>query len=319
MRRRRAGYTLLEVLVSLAIAVMLLAAVYSVIGYQLRQAQAGRDLIEQATLARAILQKIDADVRSTISLGDPARFRRQPESTGQSGMSGSGGGMGTTTSGMSTTGTTTGSGSGTSTTTPTTTTTAGTTTADPASSSMTSTDPATSGQVVTVVSLPLGVVGGASELHLFASKFPNEAFSGDADAPVTCDIRRVSWWLGEGDVGLCRAEERLVTTEEAATASVPGGDPAEYQIAPEVKSFEVLYFDGSSWVDSWDSTELGPDQLTPKGSPRVIKVRVGIARPNNPDELKYHTRVILIPTAGGAPPATVPMTAEEAATTTTSP
>src|SRR5262245_29402195 len=102
MRKRRPGYTLLEVLLAMAIAVMLLGAVYTVIGYQLRQAQAGRDLIEQTTLARAILSKIDADVRVALTLGDPARFRRQPES--QSGGSGGGtgaSGMGTSATPMS--------------------------------------------------------------------------------------------------------------------------------------------------------------------------------------------------------------------------
>lgn len=305
MRKRRPGYTLLEVLLSMAIAVMLLAAVYSVIGYQLRQAQAGRDLIERATLARAILNKIDADVRSAITLGDPARFRRQAE-TASGGTSASGGGMGTssgmTTSGMGTSGTGT-SGTGTS----------GMTTTDPAASSMTTTDPETTAQVVTVVQLPLGVVGGANELHLFASKLPN---GGDE---VTSDIHRISWWVGESDVGLCRAEQRLITTDEAASTSLPGGDISQYQIAPEAKSLDILYFDGSTWVDSWDSTEMGPDEKTPKGSPRAIKVRVGLARPGQEGELKYHTHVILIPTAGGAPPAVVPETAEEGATMTSPP
>ena len=51
-RRRRPGYTLLEILLALTIAVMLLAAVYTFVGYQLKQAQAGRELIEQTTLVQ---------------------------------------------------------------------------------------------------------------------------------------------------------------------------------------------------------------------------------------------------------------------------
>ncbi|MFO0846414.1 MAG: prepilin-type N-terminal cleavage/methylation domain-containing protein [Gemmataceae bacterium] len=315
MRKRRPGYTLLEVLLAMAIAVMLLAAVYSVIGYQLRQAQAGRDLIEQATLARAILNKIDADVRVTLTLGDPARFRRQPE--GQSG--GSGGGSGTGTSGTGT------SGTGTSTT-PTTGT--GATGTNNASGANTSGTPAagssgtgtTDGGTATatsVVTIPLGVIGGANDLHLFGSKFPNEVY--DSAGQVTCDQRRISYWIGDGDAGLCRLEQRLVTSEEGASTSLPG-DVEKYVLAPEARSLDVSYFDGSSWLDSWDSTELGPDEKTPRGSPRAIKVRVGLAQPNRKDgELKYHTHVILIPTAGGTPPATTPDTAEAAATTTSPP
>lgn len=308
MRKRRPGYTLLEVLLAMAIAVMLLAAVYSVIGYQLRQAQAGRDLIEQATLARAILNKIDADVRVTLTLGDPARFRRQPE--GQSGGSGggSGGGMGTSGAGMSTT-PMTGAGAGTSGANNTSGTQAGGT------SGMESTDSAADATTTTAVTIPLGVIGGANDLHLFGSKFPNEAYDGQ----VTCDQRRISYWLGDGEAGLCRFEQRLVTSEEGASTSLPS-DIEKYILAPEVKSFDVSYFDGSSWLESWDSTELGPDEKTPKGSPRAIKVRVGLNQLYRKDgELKYHTHVILIPTAGGMPPATTPDTAEAAATTTSPP
>jgi prepilin-type N-terminal cleavage/methylation domain-containing protein len=306
MRKRRPGYTLLEVLLAMAIAVMLLAAVYSVIGYQLRQAQAGRDLIEQATLARAILNKIDADVRATLTLGDPARFRRQPESQSGGSGGGSGGGMGTSGTGASTT-PMTGTGaaganaSGANT--------AGTPAADTSGAAGAAT-------TTTPVTIPLGVIGGTNDLHLFGSKFPNEVYDG---SQVTCDQRRISYWLGDSDAGLCRLEQKLVTSEDGASTSLPG-DVENYVLAAEVKSFEVSYFDGSSWLGSWDSTELGPDEKTPKGSPRAIKIRVGLTQPNRKDgELKYHTHVILIPTAGAAPPATTPDTAEAAATTTSPP
>ena len=49
----RTGYTLLEVLLSLGIATLLLAGLYVSMDIQLRLAQAGRDKIDDAAVARA--------------------------------------------------------------------------------------------------------------------------------------------------------------------------------------------------------------------------------------------------------------------------
>ncbi len=304
MRRKvRSGYTLLEVLLALAIAVMLLIAVYSVIGYQLRQAQAGRDLVEQAALARAILNKMERDVVSTLSLGDPARYRRPPPpapiSDETSGMSGMGGGA----SGMSGMGGASGGMSGTST------------------GNMSSTTSSSSGMTEEIVmqstvTLPLGVIGYDSELHLFTSKYPVELFTGDGGMLVS-DQRRISYWINEG--GLYRAELRQVTSEEGASTNLPSDNLDQYLLAPEVRSLEISYFDGASWSNSWNSTEPGPDGKTPLGSPRAIKIRLGLPRRPGSEDLKFHTHMILIPTAGAAPPSSVPETAEEAATSTSPP
>src|SRR5207302_743085 len=112
---------------------------YSAIGYQLRQAQAGRDLLERATVARSVLGRLHEDVMATASLSDPARFRRQQQ---QSSASGSGGASGAGSAAGASGGAGSGSGSG-------------------------STVPA--GVAVT---LPLGVMGDSSSLHLFISKVP---------------------------------------------------------------------------------------------------------------------------------------------------
>src|SRR4051812_34369116 len=174
MRRRRSAYTLLEVILSLAISVMVLSAVYSVIGYQLKQAQAGRELIERATLGRAILNRMGQDVTAAIAQNDPARFRRSSSgsgdtSGGSSGATGTGTGTagtaaassgGMATSGNPATGGATGTSSGTS----------GGSTTGGTSGSGSGTDATATAD--TPVQLPLGVVGTATELHLFVSKIP---------------------------------------------------------------------------------------------------------------------------------------------------
>src|SRR3954467_12912604 len=82
---RRAGYTLLEVILALAIAVMLFSALYVTVNIQLRHTQAGRELIEQSTLVRSVFNRMSADVQAAVTLPDPARFRRQQSGSGQGG------------------------------------------------------------------------------------------------------------------------------------------------------------------------------------------------------------------------------------------
>jgi hypothetical protein len=73
-------------------------------------------------------------------------------------------------------------------------------------------------------------------------------------------------------------------------------------LAPEVKSLQFRYFDGTNWADTWDSTVIGDDTITPIGSPRAIEVRIGVLPPGGKDgdELKYFRQVILITTANAA-------------------
>jgi prepilin-type N-terminal cleavage/methylation domain-containing protein len=300
-RTSRPGYTLLEVLLALGIAVLLLAAVYSSIGYQLRHAQAGRDLVEQTMLSRAVLiNRMTADVTNAVALNDPARFRRQ---TSQSGMTGgdpsaatAGGGAGSTTT-TGATNTATGAGASA---TGTSTNTGETTTGESTTSGSTT----TTGGGLGPVQLPLGIIGSSTELHLFVSKVPGEVFNssmGDG-GQLTCDLRRISYWAASEGQGLCRMESRLITSEDATLIELPG-NVQEYILAPEVQTVEFSYFDGTAWTESWDSTEIGQDEKTPKGSPRLIAVTLGVLLPGKAagSELKYYRHVIAVPTAGGVP------------------
>ncbi len=264
MRPTRPAYTLLEVLLALAISVMLLAAVYAVVGYQLRYAQSGRDLVERTALARAILRRVTTDISAAVTLGDAGRFRRTQSQQGTqqgSGGDSSGGGSG----GAPAAGATVSGDSG------------------AASSSG--------------VQLPLGVIGSSTELHLFLSRVPVEALADDAQ--VTCDLRRVSYWLSDDTQGLCRMEVNLVTSDDATNTDLPG-DAGPYHFAPEVRQLEFSYFDGSSWQDSWDSTQTGSDGVTPQGSPRAIAVKITVQVPGH-KELKTYRHVVHVLTAGGTP------------------
>jgi hypothetical protein len=286
MTMRRSGYTLLEVILATSIAVLLLGALYVAVDVQLNYAQAGRDRVEQNTLARSIFSRMSADAAQVVSLSDPARFRVTSSSSGSSG--GSGGTSGNTgatgNTGSNTSGMTSGTG------------TSGTTSS--------STDDGSSTTTTTNIVVPLGVQGDSTWLHMWVSKNPRENLTADQSAspPRVSDLWRVSWWL-VGDAGsasgLARQEVKVVTSDDA-TNLPPGIDNEEsFILASEVKSVLFEYFDGTNWNETWDSTEMGADGVTPKGSPVAIRVTMELARPDSPDQRKTYARVLVLPSANG--------------------
>src|SRR6516165_3852980 len=68
----RAGFTLLEVSLATAIGVVLLGALYVAVDLQLRHAQIAREMVEESTLARAILARIAGDIKQNIGPMRPA-------------------------------------------------------------------------------------------------------------------------------------------------------------------------------------------------------------------------------------------------------
>src|SRR5262245_3497730 len=63
----RRGYTLLEVLLASAIAVIMMAALYVAIQVQLQQMEEGRNLVERSSLARSLFQRMSNDLTSSLS------------------------------------------------------------------------------------------------------------------------------------------------------------------------------------------------------------------------------------------------------------
>ena len=128
--------------------------------------------------------------------------------------------------------------------------------------------------------------------------------------PVVSDLCRVSYWLVGGDGtsgGLARQEIPLATSDDALQNLPPGIDNENsYVLADEVRSLNFQYFDGTDWQDSWDSTALGADGVTPVGSPRAIAVTIGIAQSHGSGSsqtddanLKTYRHVLVIPSANG--------------------
>jgi type II secretory pathway component PulJ len=270
----RPAYTLLEVLLATAIGAMLLVALYSALKITMRNAQAGRDKVEQATLARSLLLRIANDVTSNLQASVPTQGGNSSGSG--SGGSGSGG------SGQS--GQSNSSQSGT--------------------SSSNSSNPV-SGLSGTVV-FNMGVQGDATHLFLFASRVPREldpAWQGDA-VPTVSDLRRITYWLS--GLGLARQELKLATSDDAVNLSTDLPDDPALVVAEEVKSLTFQYFDGTNWQDSWDGTQPpASGGNNPQGPPQLIAITVGLAVPGTGDDsgepkVKTYRHVIAIPTANGA-------------------
>lgn len=80
---RREGFTLLEVIVALALSLLLLGSVYSAIHLYWQLSTAGREQMEHAQLVRALFRQIETDIRSTVF---PIQ---KPASTGSQASSGS--------------------------------------------------------------------------------------------------------------------------------------------------------------------------------------------------------------------------------------
>src|SRR5688572_1419776 len=75
---RRAGYTLLEVTLALAIAVLLLAAVYTALYTTVMQTKIGRDMVEDTNVARSVVNRINEDISAHLKPID-TRLIRTPQ------------------------------------------------------------------------------------------------------------------------------------------------------------------------------------------------------------------------------------------------
>jgi prepilin-type N-terminal cleavage/methylation domain-containing protein len=240
--RRRAGFTLLEVLVAVALSSMLIAAVYASLNLYWNYSTAGQDEVERAQLARALLRQIELDIRSVI-------YKAQADASDSASAMGTGtsGGTGTDSS-----------------------TTSSDTSTD--TSTETAVDPETAYETTTS-----GLFGNASMLMMHISKPTPELMflpgAGPADASSrTSDLVAVAYYVandmtaGAGTSGLARMEGDRLAMGLAAQGGATAASVSRVQIlAPEVTAIQFSYFDGLSWRVDWDSEMLG-------GIPRAIEV-----------------------------------------------
>ncbi|QDU52792.1 prepilin-type N-terminal cleavage/methylation domain-containing protein [Gimesia panareensis] len=251
--RSRFGFTLLEVILAIGLTSLLLAAIYAALDLYWKYTTLGHKQVEQAQIARAVFQKISHDLNCVTYRLDTAE-----EDTENSDSS--------STSDTETEETTT------------------------IEVQVTSTDDAyTSGNI--------GVYGDSQSLVLHTSRparqplLVSQNSTPGTTASVRSDLLSVSYFLavaGAGGLqgaagdqfrntsgsaddvqGLSRLEgDRLSMSMADQSADLQQLASQSVLLAPEISSLQFQYFDGSDWLDLWDSTEYGT-------VPQAIKVTIG--------------------------------------------
>jgi prepilin-type N-terminal cleavage/methylation domain-containing protein len=301
---RRAGYTLLEVLLASVLAVILLAALYATLDVTLMRMDVGRELVADNSLSRAVVNRMGADLSGVLGPMPPK----------------SGGGT-SSTSPTSSTPTSESGGS----TTPTT----GTGTEAAA------TDPTTGiegdtlspdAQAVFAADVPFqaGLIGTEQQFTVFMSRVPESLVNPEAAADPTLilpgDQRRITYYLASDGSGLCRQERPWVTADGVRNSVDPDySTEAADLIAPEVKDVIFEYLDAATgeYLTSWDGGVVGADGVTPTGPPRAIRVTFVLEFPGGGATQKQVQHVFPVRAAVGTyvPPTETTEMTDPAATT----
>jgi prepilin-type N-terminal cleavage/methylation domain-containing protein len=253
---RRAGYTLLEMTLALAIALIILGAVYEFLNREIALGEIGRDLTESSSLARALLDQMATDVSGNLGGYDPMQATTDGSQAATTQAS-------TATSSSSSSSTTPSSSS----------------TTTPSSSSSTTAQS-------TATPFNIGVSGTDTCLILTTSRVPRELVAYDKLqldstqlSPVS-DIRRIAYWFANdgtsAGTGLAKQEVTSATGTDMQTTPPDVSNATSLVIAPEVKNVLFEYFDGSDWQSTWDGTTMSGDGITPIGPPAAIRITLTI-------------------------------------------
>ena len=281
----RRGFTLLEVMLSLTLAIILLGAIYAAMEQSWRLTASGRHEMARSQVTRALIKWIAQDVRAVMFVAPPPSDGETDEAASNSG---------TSTAGSASTGT------------------GATGTTDTTATDMAETEPSAKS---------IGIRGDATRLELHISRARRDLnFAASVDGNTvetrTSDLQAVTYSLAlgssgsTGGSGLIRSEgDRLIVQ----AIETDGGDALtasrSQSLAPEVSSLAFRYFDGVAWYTVWDSTENGY-------LPRAIEVSIGftpvgtrggplINVPVSASVDQFRT-VILVPVADPFPPELLP-------------
>ncbi|MBX9681206.1 MAG: prepilin-type N-terminal cleavage/methylation domain-containing protein [Gemmataceae bacterium] len=280
---RRSGFTLLEMVLALSIGVALLGALYLTMDSQLRMVDAGRDALDEASVARAIFARIQQDMTACLGARDPrllpdmAAPAVDPAASNAAASDAAADPAATTDPAAAT---------GSSSTTP------------PPSTTPMSTI-TTGGRLFNY-----GIRGDAASLNLSSSRVPRELVGRDklqlspGSLPKVSDLRRVVYWYVEGK-GLARRESSNATGDDIDLQPGDLADAEPYIIAPEVQSLSLQYFDGSASQTNWDSSTIDFEAEVPLGPPAAVIIELKIGLPNGPARIWRQT--IAIPTSNNFP------------------
>jgi len=257
------GFTLLEVILALALTAVVLYMVTMAVGLHLRVLDAGRTEVEEATLARALLKQIADDIRGAVRY-DPIEVESMSSGSGPGGDSSE--------------------------------------LLDPEPEDDYATEeeaePAQDIAESTAPTSVPGIVGNSSQIQIDVARLPRASPSRGAvpfsrnenwDSPqivaaeLQSDVKTVAYYVvtpgkaaGAGGLetrsGLIRRElDRSVTSYAAQRGGLLNVELSLEPIAPEVKAIEFRYFDGAEWLDTWDTEAQGR-------LPAAVEVAVALGR-----------------------------------------
>ena len=248
------GFTLIEVLLSLGLAALVLVALATAVDVHLRVLHIGRTNAEEAQLARVLLLRIGDDLRNAAVINPVDSTSIPPAATSSDAATSEAENAGASVTGSSTTST---------------------------STDMTVT-------IETEDEYVLGLYGESDWMQVDVWRTPRldqydlETIPSGAESlsDVPSGVKTVAYSLGEdtgvasttGEYrgGLLRRElDHAVTRWAEDVGTLSTADLELEPIAPEVTDLEFLYFDGTEWVDSWNSTEMG-------GLPIAVHVSMAI-------------------------------------------
>lgn len=269
---RRGGFTLLEVLLASTLAIILMAALYVALDVQLRLAEAGRESIEEATLTRALIMRLEGDLSSGIGpvappIDNSAKNSAKGSGAGTGGASGTGGAAA-----GGATGAAAGGSSG-----------GGAASGGSGSGSGSSTATVTEATTTDTIPFTAGVIGTTDQLTIYAARVAGTGRNVDdsGEGPNPADARRVTYWMS--DKGLCRQELPWLTSQEVQNSTDPviedGKEERDYVIAEEATRVQFEYWDGSAWQDTWDGRTTNADGKTLLGPPTAIRVHFWLKLP----------------------------------------
>ncbi len=235
----RPGYTLLEVTLALAIALLLLGALYTALYTTAFQTKIGRETIEDSNIARAVLKRITEDISSHLGPVD-SRVVRMPQSWQlQSAIIPD----------------------------------------EESPEAATNAPYFNLGVQGDNTFLRLYVSQAPNLKSLLKKQEDIEELTLDAFTDLRRITYWVVGAGGSGLVGLAREEIKVATSEEAILNTPPSElpEPDKYILAKEVEDAVFRYFDPvlEDWSDTWDGTMPGDlEGQTPVGPPAAIEIKL---------------------------------------------
>ena len=277
--KSKSGFTLLEVLIAMAISLLLLGAVYAALDMHWKYSTKGRDEVARAQIVRAVFQRMQLDIRSVVYPPPVASDAAQTA------------GAGATTAGSTVS--------------------AGGVTVDTANQSVSATISSTDTSE-SFTQTTTGVIGDSTTLMLHVSR-PNRhlnyspVLDGQNTQSRSSDLVSVAYFeassggsglqglvgsrLGGGasgtNHGLARLEgDRLVMNLADSQGNMEALAAQTELLATEVTALEFLYFDGAEWLTEWDSSALG-------ALPRAIQINMVVNQ-------QVYTLIVAVPMAKAA-------------------